>query len=156
MTYLETITYEAGHFVEVSQYALKNAYRVAYLYLGLKQKTPYTEGLALAESCEANAKRAIIDNQSKSSDELLAFFADKGLSTKEMEGLKKMLYKRDYLLSHFFLDHAEGFAKEEVAIYEDVINELREYVDNAKKLNASLSKSADKLFQQLNAPSFRV
>ncbi len=59
-----------------------------------------------------------------------------------------MLNKRDYLVSYFYLENTSRLALEEVAIYESIIKELKEYVELASKLNVSLSKACDRLYSQ--------
>jgi hypothetical protein len=147
MTFLESITYQTGRFLELSQYVLKNAYRVACLFEGSQNLTPYTRSVEALDACESKAKEEIIKNQDKGSKELVAYFTDKGLSIKDFNSLKKMLERRDYLLSHFFLDYSSGFAREEIEAYQSAIDELKKYVDDADKLNISLAKTATKLYE---------
>ena len=56
MTYLESITYLTGNFLQVSQFAIKNAYRVITLTESKEKETPYMAGASsLAEAAEALA-----------------------------------------------------------------------------------------------------
>lgn len=147
MTYLESITYLTGNFLQVSQFALKNAYRVICLTEGIDKKTPYIFGADLIASFEAIAKSYVINNQALSGEQLIAFFSlHKGLSNQDMADLKKVLKKRDYLVSYFYIENSAQLAREEIAVYESKINELKEYVDLASKLNVSLSKACDRLY----------
>ncbi len=150
MTYLESITYLTGNFLQVSQFALKNAYRVITLTEGKEKETPYMAGgLSQVEACEALAKAYLTMNKSLSGEELSQFFViHKGLSSKDYKDLKLMLAKRDYLVSYFYIENTPRFALEEVAVYESVIKELKEYVELANKLNVSLSKACDRLYNQ--------
>jgi hypothetical protein len=72
MTYLESITYLTGNFLQVSQFALKNAYRVICLTEGKEKETPYMAGaLSQVEACEALAKAYLTMNKSLSGEELI-------------------------------------------------------------------------------------
>ncbi len=150
MTYLESITYLTGNFLQVSQFAIKNAYRVITLTESKEKETPYMAGaISLAEAAEALAKAYLTMNNSLSGEELVQFFSlHKGLSSKDFKDLKLILNKRDYLVSYFYLENTSRLALEEVAIYESIIKELKEYVELASTLNVSLSKACDRLYSQ--------
>lgn len=148
MTYLEKITYLTGNFLQVSQFALKNAYRVIALSEGKSRETHYFSGdMTQVEACEAIAREYLHKGLNLSGAELADFFSKhQGLSVKDYNNLKKMLLKRDYIVSLFYIENSSQLAREEVAIYESKINELQEYVDLASKLNVSLSKACDRLY----------
>ncbi len=145
MTYLESITYQAGRFLELSQYVLKNAFRVAYLYCGSQKLMPYTKGEQALYAAESQAREALSSKRKEGSEALLSFFQNKGLSEKDLRALTKMLAQRDYLESGFFLDYGPEFAKEEVTSYERAIHELEAYCQAADDLNVSLASAAEKL-----------
>lgn len=149
MTYLESITFLTGRFLQISQFALKNAYRVISLTQGKEKETPYMKGsMTRAEACEAIASAYLLQNRTFSGQELLVFFqAHPGLSNKDFDALKFVLNKRDYLVSYFFIENSPLFAREEIALFESKITELKEYVDKAEKLNVSLSKACDRLYE---------
>ena len=97
MTYLESITYLTGNFLQVSQFAIKNAYRVITLTESKEKETPYMAGASsLAEAAEALAKAYLTMNKSLSGEELVQFFSlHKGLSSKDFKDLKLIhAYKR--------------------------------------------------------------
>lgn len=148
MTYLESITFLTGRFLQVSQFALKNAYRVVSLTYGKENETPYMKGsMTRQEACEAIAASYLLQNRTFSGKDLITFFeVHPGLSNRDFDALKFVLNKRDYLVSYFFIENSPLLAREEIAIYESKINELKEYVDKAEKLNVSLSKACDRLY----------
>lgn len=148
MTYLESITYLTGNFIQVCQFAIKNAYRIVSLTSAKEKETPYMVGsMSVVESAEAVAKAYFIQNKGLSDYQLINFFENsKGLSKKDMDTLRKLLSKRDYIVNYFFLDNSSKLAREEVAVYESIIKELHEYVDMAEKLNVTLSKACVRLY----------
>lgn len=146
MTYLERITYLVGNFMELSQYTLKNAYRVAYLYENSKRLNEFTKGSELLISSEEQAKKACKDNFNKSSAELEEFFKDKGISLKNYKALVRILKKRDYVANYFFIENGYVLSKEEVAVYDSKIAELQELVADAKDLISKLDKESEKLY----------
>lgn len=146
MTYLESITFRTGKFLQLSSYVLKNAYRVYAL-------TEVSDNLSVTGKCdemlnsaEALAQKLFLERASLGDEEVLAFFRGKGLSTKEYKALEKMLLNRTYLMSSFYLDFAYGFSKEDFKEYEKAIALLEDYNAAAEALNISLSKSAEKLY----------
>jgi hypothetical protein len=145
MTYAEKITYLVGNDMELVSYVLRNAYRVVCLTEGLSKRTPAVETEGLIASEESRALALVTEKRDAGTEALLSFIQGKGLSEKEETSLVKVLHRRDYLLSLFFLDNAKAIAREEVAVYESIIKELNEYLDEAKSLNQSLSKSADRI-----------
>lgn len=151
MTYLETITYLTGRYLQVSQFALKNAYRLVTLTEGAKKETPYfSEDETYEEALESQAIDLFKKNKSLSGEEQIAYFETReGISEKDRKNLYKVLRKRDYLVGYYFLDNSADFGKEEVAIFESKITELKELVSLAEKTSLSLSKACEKLIATL-------
>jgi hypothetical protein len=149
MTFLEKITFLTGKFLQLSQYVLKNAYRAVSL-IDAKEKYDQKEekSLVLAAS-EVKAISLITDMENKGSAELISFFNDKGLDEKDKASLKTLLLKRDYLVSYFYIDNANSLAKEDPGIYESKIAELNDYCSMATKLNKSLSKVCDDIYETM-------
>ncbi len=147
MTYLEKITYLTGKYLQITQFVLKNAYRLVSLSFAYNNKTPYLQGSSiLMETGEVKAKEFLSRFASSSSEDVLHFFKEQNaLSKMDMKNLEKVLKKRDYLVSTFYLENTPAFAREEMAIYESKIAELEEYNEMASKLNVSLSKACDRL-----------
>ena len=148
MTYLERITYLTGRFLEVFQYALYNAYRVATFYDGIAHLSFQTNTEENILALESQSKSRLVESQSKSREELEKDLLSHGLSVKEEKDLHALLLKRDYLVSYFFLDSAADLAREDPKVYENKIDELQEYVDQAIDLNTRLSKSLDKTLER--------
>ena len=149
MTFLEKITFLTGKFLQLSQYVLKNAYRAVSL-IDAKEKYDQKEekSLVLAAS-EVKAISLITDMENKGSAELISFFNNKGLDEKDKTSLKTLLLKRDYLVSYFYIDNANSLAKEDPGIYESKIAELNDYCSMATKLNKSLSKVCDDIYETM-------
>lgn len=149
MTYLESITYLTGNFIQVCQFVVKNAYRVISLTSMKEKETAYTiHDMSKAEYAEALAKAYVVEHKGLSEQQLIAFFSSAhGLSKKDLDNLKKVLNKRDYIVSYFYIDNTSKLAREEVAIYESIIRELKEYISLAEDLNVSLSKACDRLYR---------
>lgn len=148
MTYLEKITYLTGNYLQISQFVIKNAYRVIALTEGKEKESYYlSQSSSYVESCEANAKAYILKNESLSGQQLIQFFSmHEGLSKKDFKDLSTVLSKRDYLVSYFYIENSSRMAREDVAIYESIIKELNEYIELANKVNVSLSKACDRLY----------
>ncbi len=148
MTYLEKITFLTGNFLQVSQFVIKNAYRVICLTEGKNKETHYlSKSPEYIEGYESLARSYIIKNESLSGQQLITFFENHvGLSKKDFNDLVKILKKRDYLVSYFFIENSPKMAREEVAVYESLIKELNEYIELANKLNVSLAKACDRLY----------
>lgn len=149
MTYLESITYLTGKFIQVCQFAVKNAYRVISLTSVKEKENAYMAGsLTQVESAEAIAKAYILQNKGLSEHQLILFFENaKGISKKDMDNLRKILSKRDYIVSYFYIENTPRMAREDVAVYESLITELKEYISIAESLNLSLSKACDRLYR---------
>lgn len=139
------MTYLVGSLMETSQFTLKAAYRVASLYETGKLMDFYTRSGAMLSQAEARAKEMMEADEFKGSEGQLASLADKGISRKDFATLSKVLRKRDYVVSFFFVRNGSLIAREDPAIYESIIAELNEDIDRSRKLLASLSKTADKL-----------
>ena len=148
MTYLERITYLEGRFLEVFQYALYNAYRVATFSDGVKDLTPQSDTEENAQAKESQARAHLIESQGKGFDAIAEDLFGHGLSFKDEKELKSLLLKRNYLVSYFFVDCARELAKEDPKVYENKIDELQEYVDRAIALNGSLAKAFDKILDR--------
>lgn len=148
MTYLEKITYLTGNFIQLSQFVVKNAFRLISLY-SLKEDSPYKiESDVPLLACEGRANSLLKDFTFKGSDDILSFLDNKGLSIKIYKELTYVLKKRDYVVSMFYIENSKDIAREEIAVYVSKINELQEYCDKAKELNVSLAKLADQFYQQ--------
>ena len=146
MTYLERITYLVGNFIELSQYVLKNAYRVACLYENSKKLDCYTKGTEMIVQSEEEAKKLCRTNSMFSSSELEEYFKDRGLSGKDYSSLVRILRKRDYVSNYFFIENASSLSREEIAVYESKISELQEYCKDASVLIGRLSRESDRLY----------
>ncbi len=149
MTYLESITYLTGNFIQVSQFVLRNAYRVISLTAAKNKENAYLSGgMSQIEAAEAIANAYILQNKGMGLGSLLKFFEiHPGLSKKDSDDLRFVLNKREYLISFFYIENSNRLAMEDVAVYESVIRELKEYIEKANNLNLSLSKACDKLYQ---------
>ncbi len=138
MTYLERITFLFGEVIEITQYAVKNAYRLnAYLSIGHSEKEFVSDRNIIAEN---QAKKDYEKVLNKSGKEIIADFSNSYLSTKTMNKLSSLLLKRDYLVNSFFIDNGYALSKEDMVVYNDVIAQLEEYSSLAKELNSSLAK----------------
>lgn len=146
MTYLERITYLVGNFIELSQYVLKNAYRVTTLYENSKGLDCYTKGSEMIVQSEENAKRLCKEASLLTGKELEGYFLDRGLSEKDYKALVRILRKREYVMSYFFIENAYGLSKEDVMVYESKIQELEDLCKDASVLIGRLSKESDKLY----------
>jgi hypothetical protein len=142
---MEKITYLTGNFLQLSQFAVKNAFRVLYLAKAVSSYDGKLEKSLVLAGAESLAKSAIVDNESIGSEALLKLLSA-GLSEREQASLRFVILKRDYLVSYFYIDNATPLAREEVAVYESKITELNEYCKRATTLNQELSKSADKIY----------
>lgn len=149
MTYLESITYLTGNFIQVSQFVLRNAYRVISLTAAKNKENAYLSGgMSQIEAAEAIANAYILQNKGMGLGSLLKFFEiHPGLSKKDSDDLRSVLNKREYLISYFYIENSNRLAMEDVAVYESVIRELKEYIEKANNLNLSLSKACDRLYQ---------
>lgn len=147
MTYLERIVYLVGELVEVSQYALKNAFRVASLYEASIRMNEYTKGQEMLLAAEGESKQKLEDYEFEGSDSILFYLKDKGISEKDYKTLSKVLKRKDYVNVFFFVEKGPDFALEDVHVYENTIRELEEDIERAKKLSISLSKTAESFYQ---------
>ena len=146
MTYLERITYLVGNFIELSQYVLKNAYRVAALYENSKGLDCYTRGSEMIVQSEENAKRLCKESSLLTGKELEDYFLGKGLSDRDYKAIVRILRKREYVMNYFFIANAYGLSKEDVMVYESKIQELEDLCKDASVLIGRLSKESDKLY----------
>jgi hypothetical protein len=148
MTYLETITYLTGRFLQVSQFALKNALRLVFLTEGAKKVTPYLKNSSeYKDSLSAEAIALFHSKKSNSGEEWISYFeTHEGISQKDQKNLYKMLRKRDYIVGTYFYDNSADLGKEDVGIYESKITELKELVSLGEKLSVSLERACDKLY----------
>ncbi len=148
MTYLERITYLTGRFLEVFQYALYNAYRVATFFDGIKNLTAQTNTEENIKALESIARTRLVESQGKDVASLEKDLLGHGIAVKNEKELHALLLKRNYIVSYFFLDTAPELAREDPRIYENKIDELQEYVDRAIDLNTSLSKAFDRILER--------
>ena len=88
MTYLERITFLFGEVIEITQYAVKNAYRLnAYLSIGHSEKEFVSDRNIIAEN---QAKKDYEKVLNKSGKEIIADFSNSYLSTKTMNKLSSL------------------------------------------------------------------
>ena len=139
MTYLERITYLVGEVIELSQYAVKNAYRLnAYLQVKLTDKEFSTDRNIIAEDI---AKKAYERNINKSGKEIIHDLENSNLSVKIMNDLTSLLLKRDNLVNNFFIENGYSLSKEDMVVYNDIIAQLEEYSSLAKELNSKIANN---------------
>lgn len=139
MTYLERITYLVGEVIELSQYAVKNAYRLnAYLQVKLTDKEFSTDRNIIAEDI---AKKAYEKNINKSGKEIIHDLENSNLSVKIMNDLTSLLLKRDNLVNNFFIENGYSLSKEDMVVYNDIIAQLEEYSSLAKELNNKIANN---------------
>lgn len=148
MTYLERITYLVGEVMEVSQYALKNAYFVMAL-TEAKSVSPHGDSALVLVSSQARAKELLLAHEFLGAEKQIADLQGQGLSVKDEASLAKLLRKRDYLSTYFFVDNASSLAREEVAVYESKIQELNDLVTLGQSLVKSLTRSQEILLAGL-------
>jgi hypothetical protein len=146
MTYREHITYGAGTVIETVQYLLKNCYRLKALYQRGKEKASYLKGESGLLLSEEEGKKAFFDSLGKTADGILAELKDSGMSEKDYSSLTRVLKKRDYVVSTYFVDNGYVLSKEEIAVYESKITELDDIAKEAIRLNLAISKEADKAY----------
>ena len=150
MTHEEKIGLLTGEYIQIVQYTLYSAIKVACLYMQSKNNDNYRHGSEEVELALAQANQLLREFQSKSTAEKLQFLCDKGLSVKEYTACKRMLEKRDYILSLFFIDHSKDFASQDVRAYDDIIDELNKLCDEVSSLNQSLSRTMNKLIDEFS------
>ena len=139
MTYIERITYLVGEVIELSQYAVKNAYRLnAYLQVKLTDKEFSTDRNIIAEDI---AKKAYEKNINKSGKEIIHDLEKSNLSVKLMDDLTSLLLKRDNLVNNFFIENGYSLSKEDMVVYNDIIAQLEEYSSLAKELNSKIANN---------------
>ena len=137
MTYLERITYLVGEFIELSQYAIKNAYRLnSYLNTKKRAEEYTTDRNIIAEN---KAKESYSKITNKSGSEILNDLKDSSISTKDMNKLKSLLLKRDNIINTFFIENGYALSKEDLVVYNDIIAQLEEYRDLAKEINVKFA-----------------
>lgn len=145
MTYLESITYLTGRFVQISQYLLKTSFRLVSLREEEKKRLPFQAKEQRIDGAEAKAEALLGEHQGSSAQQLIDFFTDKGLSVKDRSELSLLLRKRQYLVGSYFLVNDSALGREEVAIYESKINELKELNKKARDLNGHFAKLIDQI-----------
>ena len=137
MTYLERITYLVGEFIELSQYAIKNAYRLnSYLNTKKRAEEYTTDRNIIAEN---KAKESYSKITNKSGSDILNDLKDSSISTKDMNKLKSLLLKRDNIINTFFIENGYALSKEDLVVYNDIIAQLEEYRDLAKEINVKFA-----------------
>lgn len=137
MTYLERITYLVGEVIELSQYAIKNAYRLnAYYEVKLSDNEFVTDRNIIAEDLAKKTYEKVLN---KSGKEILNDLKDSNLSVKLMNDLTSLLLKRDFLVNSFFIENGYSLSKEDMVVYNDIIAQLEEYSSLAKELNSTLA-----------------
>lgn len=146
MTYLERITYLVGNFIELSQYALKNAFRVAALNTCLNGLDDYTKGSEMLIQAESMAKKLLEEYEYSGAMGQLNYFSTAGISQKNYTLLCKVIKKRDYVTNLFFVENGYALSKEEIAVYESKIVELQELCSLAKDVIVKLDKECEKLY----------
>lgn len=145
MTYLESITYLTGRFVQISQYLLKTSFRLVSLMEEEKKRLPFQAKEQRIDGAEAKAEALLSEHQGSSAQQLIDFFSDKGLSVKDRSELSLLLRKRQYLVGSYFLVNDSALGREEVAIYESKINELKGLNKKARDLNGHFAKLIDQI-----------
>ena len=137
MTYLERITYLVGEFIELSQYAIKNAYRLnSYLNTKKRSEEYTTDRNIIAEN---KAKESYSKITNKSGSDILNDLKDSSISTKDMNKIKSLLLKRDNIINTFFIENGYALSKEDLVVYNDIIAQLEEYRDLAKEINVKFA-----------------
>lgn len=145
MTYLESITYLTGRFVQISQYLLKTSFRLVSFMEEEKNRLPFQTKESIRDGAEAKAESLLNEYQGSSAQELIDFFSNKGISVKDRNELSLLLRKRQYLVGSYFLVNDSALGREEVAIYESKINELKELNKKARDLNGHFAKLIDEI-----------
>ena len=143
MTYLENITFLTGRFVQLSQYLLKTSFRLVALREEEEHRLSYQTKESIVSGAEAKAETYLSSSQGLSADDLIAFFSGKGISVKDRNELSFLLRKRQYLVGSYFLVNDAALGREDVAIYESKINELKEYNKKARDLNGHFARLID-------------
>lgn len=144
MTHEEEIGLLTGEYLQVSQYALYTAFKATSLFVQSLRNDNYRHGTEEVDLALSESDRLVKEFQGKSQAEILSYFENKGLSVKEISSLKKMLERRDYLVSNFFIDHSDELASQDVQAYDKIIDELNKWIDETSYLNRSLSKTMNK------------
>ena len=144
MTYLEKILYLSGKYISQCQFVVKTAYRLSFL--NQTKKEGYISSLDALEVKESQALSQLREHMHYSGEEHITYLQDKGFSIKDFALLKKVLLRRDYLISTYYMDNSEALGREEVAIYESKIKELEEYCQDCDKLNVELNKLCDRFY----------
>lgn len=143
MTYLENITFLTGRFVQLSQYLLKTSFRLVALREEEEHRLSYQTKESIISGAEAKAETYLSSSQGLSADELISLFSGKGISVKDRNDLSFLLRKRQYLVGSYFLVNDAALGREDVAIYESKINELKEYNKKARDLNGHFARLID-------------
>ena len=144
MTYLEKITFLTGKYLQLSQFALYNAFKLLCVNEDIKGINDAQKGVAIIDASLARAKKLLVENEHSSADKLLDLFDNSGISTKDYKRLKEVILKRDYLTVYYYIDNASGLEREDPTIYASKIAELNDFCTLANDLNISLSKALDK------------
>ena len=143
MTYLERITYLVGEFIELSQYVVKNAYRLnSYLSVRKQDEEFASDRNIIAESIAKKNFQEFIDSKGET---LLDFISSSVLSTKDKEKLRSLILKRNFVINNFFIENGYALSKEDIVVYNDIIAQLEEYVNLAKELNVKFANDIAKI-----------
>ena len=145
MTYEERIKYLVGNYLSIYQLAVIFAFRVEYLNENIKSKTPYNVGEGLVIDADNKAEKAFNDFSVCGSKELIDHFSNVGLSTKDNKLLNEILSQKDYFTNLLFVKNSQELAKEDVFVYQKLIDELNDGIEKIKKFNISMIKTIDKL-----------
>ncbi len=150
MTHEEKIGLLTGLYLQVSQYALYTAFKVTSLYVQTLRNDDYRHGVEEVDLALSESDSRVKEFQGKSEEDILSYLDDKGLSKKEFDSMKKMLKRRDYLVSNFFIDHSKELASQDVQAYDELIDELNKWIDEVTILNQALSKTMNKLIESFS------
>lgn len=150
MTHEEKIGLLTGLYLQVSQYALYTAFKVTSLYVQTLRNDDYRHGVEEVDLALSESDSRVKEFQGKSEEDILSYLDDKGLSKKEFDSMKKMLKRRDYLFSNFFIDHSKELASQDVQAYDELIDELNKWIDEVTILNQALSKTMNKLIESFS------
>lgn len=144
MTHEEQIALLTGEYLQVSQYTIYSAFKATSLYLRTLTLDQYRHGVEEMEVAFADADEKLKKSVSLSSEELISYFKDKGLSKKLEKQLFEVINKRSYLSSLFFIEHSNDFASQDVVLYDKIIDELYALVKEASEVNQELAKTIEK------------
>ncbi|MFA6829931.1 MAG: hypothetical protein WCR67_04440 [Bacilli bacterium] len=150
MTYLERITYLTGNFIQLAQYTLKNAYFVKAINETIEASQGLISSSALYVTSHDKTKSLIMEHEFSGSEAQLACLENSGISEKDLKLIRKVLKKRDYLSTYYFIENGSEMAREEVAVYASMIATLQDLCKDATTVIASLNKASEKLLTSFN------